>query len=109
MAMSRWGSVRPRVTAYGRTSAPRGSSPALSMTTAPPFRSGSAAAEDPLPPGGAQPLADPLDDHRHLIPRLPDVPRRAARDGEARAVADGHKEEVPAVHLDDVLQDPTAV
>src|ERR1700754_942580 len=123
-AISSFGRVRPRVTAYGLTSAPVGSSRS-GIVTAHPFlepievslvvnalyssRVSRLAARSAENPGrgarsGGQRLTDTVDQESHLVAHLTDVTATGGENREGRTVRNGHQEKKPVVHLDDRLQ-----
>src|SRR3954468_8973145 len=123
-AISSFGRVRPRVTAYGLTSAPVGSSRS-GIVTAHPFlepievslfingldssrarRLAARSAEDPGrgTRGGGQRLTDAVDQESHLVAHLTHVTATCGENRERRAVGDGHQEKESIVHLDHRLQ-----
>src|SRR4051794_21816983 len=95
IGMSRRGSVRPRVTAYGRTRLPLGSCGC--PTTDHPLPALGRLMAQGLTRGGCQRGADPLHEQRHLVADLADVAAAGREHGHRRAVADGHQEEVSAL------------
>src|SRR4029453_14787651 len=126
-AISNLGRVLPRVTAYGLTSAPVGSSRSGIVTAHPipqprrkcllssmfwtdadvagavpvhpstPAVDRGAGVSPPPPPPRGPP-------ERHLVAPLADRPAARRQDGERRPVGDRHQEEEPVVHLDHCLQ-----